>query len=774
MGDISRHRDVFLNSKRALPKALLSRLGLQSELTYLELGNYFTDVSQFRDPVVYIFAKRKIWHEGVLSSLQDIGQTAAIVLGVIGARIALEGAKKVGAITAAAGALPLLIPKGLVADLLKFDNWLDRLLGKPVELRPGKGPVRESEDFGELGQFFESFTEGITHFLFAADVPERAAGAWRQIDAIPSADLERVNEEFFTQYFPHEHTDQPPYVWDASLRPRHPKLYGPSRRQRSSSTPGGVVNVVDRHYVQYLAEGLSKLEKEWRGIPPDDVAAKRRWLVRLGKLLHGVEDWYFHSNAVEMLRLLDHGRMNGESDKKFAERFARKIPAGKLEHRDPARRKEPELQIPEVERRRRLWRRLHSPVYHRGDKRRSAGIPSEKKSELTLGLAYTAFPSAEDTASTLLGALEALQEQLTDKVDSGGGGVSSIGDIFKLVLAFREGSDEDKKLFEDKLRARGLSPTSFARGFREPPGPDRERSKLAAFDCLREWAPLFLTLLHESERQRLVADVTPMAWPLPADAKDSERVGKEKRELEAQKERHEAALKPRERRNGAKLSHYAFLAHALKDQGRVNVRGRDALLRAFEVDRKSEKSHPYAPGPGGFLLELAWELQGKRDKGHRRTKALNGEGTIVDPATNNGAINEIIGSHSLMSKDTFQALPFFDDATTLASIASLSVLQLMLEEVASPAQATGIHWQRVLWKFIRFPRKSGGWEREALGQFERNGQIPELAKLQKLTALKSFRIGGETLRKWQEGTHATELERRYAALEKQLSTYRHS
>ena len=39
---------------------------------------------------------------------------------------------------------------------------------------------------------------------------------------------------------------------------------------------------------------------------------------------------------------------------------------------------------------------------------------------------------------------------------------------------------------------------------------------------------------------------------------------------------------------------------------------------------------------------------------------------IFQDATNNGSFNEIIGSHSLMSKDTEDSFPFFDDANVLA------------------------------------------------------------------------------------------------------------
>ncbi len=63
------------------------------------------------------------------------------------------------------------------------------------------------------------------------------------------------------------------------------------------------MNAVDAHYVAYLAEGLAGIEDEWRALEREDRAGRQRLLVRVGKLLHGVEDWFFHSNVVELLEL---------------------------------------------------------------------------------------------------------------------------------------------------------------------------------------------------------------------------------------------------------------------------------------------------------------------------------------------------------------------------------------------------------------------------------------------------------------------------------------
>ena len=99
MGDISRHRDIYFNTRGAIPPSLLDKCRRQAgDLTYLELGNYMTDVSQFRDPVSYIFAKRRVWKKKVLpkaENAKDFIQGLAIFVGtVVGGALAVAGKSK--------------------------------------------------------------------------------------------------------------------------------------------------------------------------------------------------------------------------------------------------------------------------------------------------------------------------------------------------------------------------------------------------------------------------------------------------------------------------------------------------------------------------------------------------------------------------------------------------------------------------------------------------------------------------------------------------------
>src|SRR6185295_18318948 len=116
-------------------------------------------------------------------------------------------------------------------------------------------------------------------------------------------------------------TDQPPYVWDASKRPKDPRYQRSTHQQNLVDKDIGIMNIVDRDYVNYLAEQLSKLEAEFQKFKANDSLARRKWLVRMGKVLHGIEDWYFHSNVVELIHLRENKRQPQETDEAYLQRF---------------------------------------------------------------------------------------------------------------------------------------------------------------------------------------------------------------------------------------------------------------------------------------------------------------------------------------------------------------------------------------------------------------------------------------------------------------------
>lgn len=761
MGDISRHRDIFLFTRDGVPADVLAGARLTAgDLTYLELGNFLTDVSQFRDPVTYIFAKQRIWRERVIPKTRD--KTALLrALSAIGAGVALAASQAVKKVTsgttedvaegalvglAALGGILATLPSDTYADLAGADEWIDALFGTPLERTPltrapGAGARRDEKHYGYLGMFFRHFIEGTTHLLFAQDVQRRTGGDWGRVEPIPEGRVTEVFAEFFTQYYPHEHSDQPPYVWDASKRPSHPNMYGPSRRQRNLRDGDiGVMNAVDVHYVGYLAEGLAKVEDDWRALKREDREGRQRLLVRTGKLLHGVEDWFFHSNVVELLELraFRPALLEGESDEAFVQRFVK----------DVAKRRPEFVAADATERlrlQRRLYRRLRFPVYERGTKTQSGGrLSTTKKSTPSLRHAYPAFPSSQDTTHTLLHALENLEHKLHSQTQVSGGALPPWA--------------------SSALDRLGGTPQGALAG---------QAARRAADDALREWVPLIFTLLKESERQRLVANVAPASWPLTPGSPPPPRTG-EKTELDLQLERHVEALKRRATEGGRSENNYERFARYLVEGGFLNERGRQAIVTAFEIDQKAEDLPTDGPGCGGFLLSFAVELQALLDAGDAATEELNRRtDSAYGQESDNGSFSEIVGSHSLMSKDTLTSAPFFDDTRVLASVASSSVFTILLQQVATPVAGRRLAWEEVLHHLIRFPPSNGGWERRALAMFGERKQIPAFADLPELARVAEVAMRPQPPAATPRQSKREELEERYLRLEGELSGYRY-
>ena len=781
MGDISRHRDIFLNTRDALPPELLSRCRLsKADLTYLELGNYLTDVSQFRDPVAFLFAKRSVWRDSILpkaTGTKSLLQGLSLGLGALSMSVlALAGYPKWALASGLTGGLlPNLVTEERLLDWFKdVDDWLDRMLGAPID-RVSPGRRRTDPEYGYLGLFFQYFIEGITHMLFSEAVVEKVPGAWAEVGRLPPVAVSAVFAGHFTQYYPHEHTDQPPYVWDASTRPGKP-MYGVSTRQTTLASPDrGIMRAVDDDYLTYLSEQLITLEHHWRGIAQADAEARRTALVRVGKVLHGVEDWYFHSNVVEimLLRQFAPAQRTGEADEAFARRFV----LGALQN-DPAFLRE------SFERRvglqRKLYRRLLFPDYLPADDVNTGGVPSRKTSRLRLDFVYPAFPSQFDTSNTLLGALEHLEGSLSP----GGGGLpSSLPPGFGCMLGKLRATPEGERLFRERAAARGIALPAARRGIPAALPPGATTTLLV--DVLREWLPLVLTLLSESERQRIVAKVDPLRWtgPGPAATTRMSRPGETNVEEDQQLKRHRDALTAKLHADGITENNYERAIRFFDECGYLSPAGRAALQKAFQIDLTSEFIDSETPGTGGFLIKLAVQLQEQRDLSRAVTARLNADRSIFDSRTDtsptsvprgkSAAVGEVVGSHSLMSKDTPESLPLFEEARTLASLASQTVLHLFLLEVSTPVAETGLDWQKVLQHLIRYPDNPGGWEAQAVALFRRNGRIPAFGDLPEFARLReSLRAPRAAIERRRSGTKTADLEAAYATLEKDVAKYK--
>jgi hypothetical protein len=276
----------------------------------------------------------------------------------------------------------------------------------------------------------------------------------------------------------------------------------------------------------------------------------------------------------------------------------------------------------------------------------------------------------------------------------------------------------------------------------------------------------------------VVPPVDPLQWPVSggAGAAKPPEGTPEDIELTKQLERHKKALKRAKNDDGVTENNYERAIRYLFECGFLNATGRKALETAIEIDRKSQQLLEGAPGCGGFLMQFSLELQRALDEGDAATAELNkNDRSMFDQASDNGAFNEIVGSHSLMSKDTLRSPPFFDEARVLASVASSSVFHIMLQQVSTPGGGRRMPWQAILHHFIRYPPSSGGWERQAMDLFHKNnGRIPSFAELSELARVAEAALRSqEALAPWQRGKKDEEMKLRYVKLEGELSKYRY-
>ncbi|MEO0532372.1 MAG: hypothetical protein AAF215_00700 [Cyanobacteria bacterium P01_A01_bin.123] len=355
MGNISAHAEIneyVINE--------LQKISPNEDYAYLELGNFLTDVSQFRDPYAHIKGKKT-----VLKTASE----EEIFLKIL---------------------LPIPILGFIPSSYLK--GWLDDLLGK----------AENGKEHGALAQFFYHMSHFVTHQLFAEDSPTHVAqpfvgllpGAFN-VKPIQVDEVDRVFQWAFTQYYPHEHLDMPPFQDGPHHRHHHDYQIG--RR--------GLINYLEEH-INYIIEELTKIEYAWvlrRKLPPHH-PDRRDLLVRLGHVIHAIEDYYFHSNFVEVRQWwktnsYHHSRNPSQSQKDY----------------DFISRKALDIDLkPGYATRliRRFSRRLRYPTLDRNVE------GSTKVSEDATNLIYTGGFSQTDISHTLYGALHSIEETFDKTIKS--------------------------------------------------------------------------------------------------------------------------------------------------------------------------------------------------------------------------------------------------------------------------------------------------------------------------------------------------------------------
>lgn len=249
MGDIGTHKSITKHVRDQVELTLGDGAIPPEHFGYLELGNFLADVSQFRDPPAHHGGREQAYDAAL-----EKGHEKAWYFGVA------------------------------IAWLAGAGWWASSIFGK----------AGDAEDrHGELARFFERMVLGVTHILFADD---GAPPDPDELPRLPAAEVDRVYATFFTQYWPHEHLDFPPLPEGEREHHHRRPLYRPN---------GARLTEYLDEFVIYLSEGLSRLELEMvESVAAGEPATARRdHMVRLGRLLHGVEDFWFHSNFAEVLAL---------------------------------------------------------------------------------------------------------------------------------------------------------------------------------------------------------------------------------------------------------------------------------------------------------------------------------------------------------------------------------------------------------------------------------------------------------------------------------------
>jgi hypothetical protein len=249
MGDVQTHAEIA--------RDVVPLLGTP-EAPLFEIGNWLTDVSQFRDPFAHLTGKKTIFNRGLnrLLGLPRMFHIADVFLGL--------------------------------------DNYLDELCGVPPEgrttgTRPGVDPARDRPDDGMLARYFRAILLLITCNPKALAPLKLQPG----LDSFSKSQVKAVFDACFTQYFPHEHVDFPPFP------PDHPQR---GTREPSTEPDGGQPRLLHDYtekQLQYLADLLTRIERDWAHNAGGDPAVRRELVARFGHASHAIEDWFFHSNFVE-------------------------------------------------------------------------------------------------------------------------------------------------------------------------------------------------------------------------------------------------------------------------------------------------------------------------------------------------------------------------------------------------------------------------------------------------------------------------------------------
>lgn len=340
MGDIGTHAKIA--------KEVIDLLGNRrpgDNYIYFEIGNWFTDTSQLRDSFAHIGAKIAIWDQGLKAARRD-PETPGL-----------------------ARANQWFADYG--ADVqMDLDEYLDGLMGSPG------ANAAETTRGGFLAEWMRylSFVWGWEKF--------RHMG-------VPLEEFESLFTVTWTQYFPHEHMDFPPWPYGSVIGERDDSDRNLHQCPALEPQNGGGRKLYKYQELQieYLACLFTVIDRLWARVPAaaDNEAERHRMLVRFGHASHAVEDFFFHSNFVEKAW----STLNRPLPPQSA------APAGSDSdpHEDPNPTREQRI----------YYRRRRTPIGN--------GMILDRQNSGEMNQVYTGYFASKDIFHTLMDALDGLEGQ---------------------------------------------------------------------------------------------------------------------------------------------------------------------------------------------------------------------------------------------------------------------------------------------------------------------------------------------------------------------------
>ena len=366
----------------------------------------------------------------------------------------------------------------------------------------------------------------------------------------------------FTQYYPHEHVDFPPWPRHDIIGERNPSQWAVHQcSQPPTAGSGRNIYQYQEEQLVYISDLLTVVDQKWarQQVTPDLVESRQEVLTRFGHVSHAVEDFFFHSNFVERAwfstgqSLPDH-------------------PDDSPDDGDDHDHEEPGPRNPTREERR-YYRRMRAPVGSGDNLSTTTSNPMDQ--------VYTGFFGAKDVFHTLIDGLKGIiHNELPSPADQM---------VTNILGTHQEDETPDQR-------------------------DQRRKNELA-------------------QHKKLLFDGT-----------------------------------------------YETAAKAAGALGRLHPKSVEAIQRVCQMDRNLWQKYPKVDlGISGFVKTLVEMAEDEAARSKTVWTQLDSTGVTDDDRTDNGASNENVGSHSLMSKDSVRKHPLRQQAFNVASGVALYVAKRMVQ-----------------------------------------------------------------------------------------------